>query len=45
MLIDPLESKVHVYRPGADLEALERPRRLRGDPEVPGLELDLVDIL
>ncbi|HUP21918.1 MAG TPA: Uma2 family endonuclease [Thermoanaerobaculia bacterium] len=45
MLIDTLEGKVHVYRPGAEPETVERPRRLRGDPEVPSLELDLVDIL
>lgn len=40
-LIDPYEAKVHIYRPSAEPEALERPSEL-GDAEVlPGLSVEL----
>lgn len=40
-LIDPYEAKVHVYRPSAEAEVLERPSEL-GDAEVlPGLSVEL----
>src|SRR5712664_3175239 len=31
-LIDPLERKVHIYRPGADPEVLENPQQISGEP-------------
>jgi Uncharacterized protein conserved in cyanobacteria len=43
-LIDPSERKVHVYRPNADPQVLDDPSAVSGDPELPGLTLDLADI-
>jgi len=40
-LIDPQEQRVHVYRLGRPVEMLENPDRIEGDPELPGLVLDL----
>lgn len=40
-LIDPQERRVHVYRPGRPAEVLEDPAEVSGDPELPGLVLDL----
>jgi len=40
-LIDPDERRAYVYRPGRAIDVLERPTELRGDPELPGLILDL----
>jgi len=31
-LIDPLEKKVHVYRPNAEIEILENPKQVSGEP-------------
>ena len=44
-LIDPLEKKVHVYRPGAPVQVLEDPAELSGDPPLKGLVLKLEGIL
>jgi Uma2 family endonuclease len=43
-LIDPLQRKVYVYRPGQRVECLNRPKRLSGDPELPGFVLELARI-
>jgi len=43
-LIDPLRGHAYVYRPGAPVERLDRPETLRGDPVLPGFELDLREI-
>ena len=43
-LIDPFQERVHVYRPGAEVEVLEGPETLSGDPELPGFSLDLKPI-
>ena len=43
-LIDPLRGRVHVYRPGAPVEELERPETMSGEPELPGFSLDLKPI-
>ena len=43
-LIDPIRSFVHVYRPGAPVEELERPESLSGEPELPGFTLDMASI-
>jgi Uma2 family endonuclease len=40
-LIDPLEKKVYVYRPGAEPERLDNPETLSGDPVLPGFTLDV----
>lgn len=43
-LIDADERCAHVYRPGRAIEVHERATELRGDPELPGLVLDLRSI-
>jgi len=40
-LIDPLERKVHVYRPDAPVEVLDNPQAVSGDPLLPGFVLEL----
>ena len=44
-LIDPLEKKVHVYRPGAPVEILDNPSEVSGEPLLPGFVLKLAGIL
>ena len=45
-LIDPLDPlrRVYVYRPNADVETLEGPVSLSGEPELPGFTLDLKQV-
>ncbi len=43
-LIDPIERTVTVYRPGQAPESLAEPAEVRGDPELPGLLVDLATI-
>jgi Uma2 family endonuclease len=43
-LIDPLEKKVYVYRPSAEVHCLEDPPQVSGDPVLPGFVLDLNEI-
>ena len=45
-LIDPLDPqrRVYIYRPDADVEVLEAPESLSGDPELPEFTLDLQPI-
>lgn len=43
-LLDTLNRRVFVYRPGKDVECLENPATLAGDPELPGFVLDLTRI-
>ena len=42
-LIDTMDirRRVYIYRPGAEVEVLEGPESLSGDPELPGFILDL----
>ena len=40
-LIDPQNRRVYVYRPGRDVEILEGPDTVSGEPELPGFTLDL----
>lgn len=40
-LIDPIEKRAYVYRPGADVEVLDDPASLSGDPVLPGFRLDV----
>jgi Uma2 family endonuclease len=43
-LIDPLERKVHVYRPSAPVEELDNPQTISGEPLLSGLSLNLEEI-
>jgi Uma2 family endonuclease len=43
-LIDPEERRVHVYRPGREIEVLDHPTEISGDPELPGFTLDLTPV-
>ena len=40
-LIDPFARRVYVYRPDADVQVLEDPAGIDGDPTLPGFRLDL----
>lgn len=40
-LIDPIEKRLYVYRPGHPAETLEEPASVTGGPELPGFALDL----
>ncbi len=40
-LIDPLEKKVHVYRPDAEIEVLDDPRQVGGEPLLKGFVLNV----
>ena len=43
-LIDPLNREVFVYRPGMDVERLDRPETLSGHPPLAGFALRMGDI-
>ena len=43
-LVDPINRRVHVYRPGEPVEIVENPETISGDPVLPGFELDLNEI-
>src|SRR5438309_7178107 len=43
-LIDPQARHVHIYRPGATVQALQGLLEISGDPELPGFVLDLREI-
>jgi Uma2 family endonuclease len=43
-LIDPEERKVHAYRPNAQVEILDKPDKVSGEPTLPGFVLDLKPI-
>ncbi len=40
-LVDPVQRRLEVYRPGSEVEVLGEPASVSGDPELPGLVLDL----
>jgi Uma2 family endonuclease len=40
-LLDPFERKVYVYRPGAEVEVLEDPEAVSGEPLLRGFTLDV----
>jgi Uma2 family endonuclease len=44
-LIDPKSNRVEIYRPGQEVEILDAPVSISGDPVLPGFTLDLKDIL
>ena len=43
-LIDPFQQRVHVYRPGRDVEVLEAPETVSGENVLPGFVLSLQEI-
>jgi Uma2 family endonuclease len=43
-LIDPVEQRVYVYRPGKAPEILEKPAAVSAEPELPGFTLDLARV-
>ncbi len=45
-LIDPVSTppRVHVYRPGAEVEILDKPTEISGAPELPGFVLNMTRI-
>jgi Uma2 family endonuclease len=43
-LLDPKERRAYIYRPQRQVERLENPATLLGDPELPGFVLDLREI-
>lgn len=43
-LIDPVERKVHVHKPGEPVKLLDNPGKLSGDPVLSGFVLDLEPI-
>ena len=44
-LIDPVSRRVEVYRPGQEVEILDNPASVSGEPVLPGFTLDLKGIL
>ena len=43
-LIDAPNRRIYVYRPNAEVERLDQPATLSGDPELPGFVLDLTPV-
>ena len=43
-LIDPQERRVYIYRPEHEVESLENPSSVSGEPELPGFVLALQEI-
>lgn len=44
-LIDPIQKKVYLYRPNAEVEELDNPDSISGDPLLKGFVLDLKNYL
>lgn len=44
-LIDPIEKKVHIYRPDSSVEILDNPTEVSGEPLLKGFVLKLAGIL
>ena len=43
-LIDPQHKRVHIYRPGAEVEVLDNPQTVSGEPLLKGFVLNLAEI-
>lgn len=43
-LVDPLEKRVHIYRPGQAVEVLDDPLIVSGDPVLPGFVLNVREL-
>ena len=44
LLVDPIEKRVHVYRPGASVQIYDNPETVSADPELPGFVLNVKDV-
>jgi Uma2 family endonuclease len=44
-LIDPLEKKVHIYRPDRSVEILDKPKEVSGEPLLKGFFFKLEGII
>ncbi len=44
LLIDPQKNRVYVYRTNSEMEILENPETVSGEPELAGFTLELADI-
>jgi Uma2 family endonuclease len=40
-LIDPLEKRVYIYRPGQEVQGLDNPEMISGEPVLPGFVLEV----
>jgi Uma2 family endonuclease len=43
-LLDPVSKRVHVYRPGAAVEVMDKPASVAGEPVLRGFVLDVLQI-
>ena len=43
-LLDPVDKRVHVYRPGAAVEVLDNPASVAGEPVLRGFVMDVLQI-
>ena len=43
-LIDPIERKVYIYQPSAEVRCLTDPKEVSGEPTLPGFVLDLARV-
>ena len=43
-LVDPIQKRVHIYRPGTSVEVLDKPDTVSGEPLLSGFELNLREI-
>jgi Uma2 family endonuclease len=43
-LIDPIDKRAYVYRPGQSVEILDNPPSLSGDPLLPGFTLNVQEL-
>lgn len=43
-LIDPIEKRVYIYRPGQSVAVLDNPVTLSGDPVLPGFTLHVGEL-
>ena len=44
-LLDPIEERVYIYRPGIQVECLENPTELSGEDVLPGFRFNFKEIL
>ena len=44
LLIDPLEKRVHMYRPGASVQIYDNPETVSAEPELAGFVLNVKDV-
>jgi Uma2 family endonuclease len=43
-LIDPLDKRAYLYRPGQPVETLENPEALSGEPVLPGFVFQIQEL-